>query len=142
MRTFLSLRALCTFDLDQLQKAFDQQVTFDDTDLVTSALEQSGIVSLAASQGATQFNFGAVTSASMLLVIAFQEVTVQLGSNAAPLVNVRPVPAAAAASLTSAYQKASQPGILLLRGKVGSLYLSNPNATVAQAFVAVVGNAT
>lgn len=142
MRTFVTMHALCTFDLDQVQEAFNQQVTFDDTDPATASQVQSGLVTLAASTASQQFSFGSVGSADTLLVIAYDRVQVQLGSNAAPLVDVTPVPASSAATLFSVYQRHPQPGLLLLRGKVGSLFLTNPSsAGTARAFVAVVGNA-
>jgi hypothetical protein len=142
VRTFADVRVLCTFDQDQLQKAFDQHVVFDDTDPGTASQTQSGLVSLAASATSQAFDFGSVTAADTLLVVALQEVQVQLDSNTAPLVNVRPVPASAAASVLSMYQQQPQPGVLFLRGRVTSLYLSNPSVDLpAQAFVAVVGNA-
>jgi hypothetical protein len=142
MRTFANLQVLCSFDFDQLQEAFSQQITFDDTDPSTAAQVQSGLVLLAANAASVPFNFGSVTSADTLLVIAYQECQVQLGSNTAPLVNVRPVPASPAASILSKYQKLSQPGVLFLRGKLGSLFLSNPSLSLtANVFVAVVGNA-
>jgi len=143
LRIFIDLHALASFDLDQLQKAFDQHITIDDTDPGTAALVQSGVVNLAASATSVQFPFGSVTSASLLVIVADQEVLVQLDSNTAPSVPVRPVPAALAAAVTSVYQRATQPGLVVWRGKVTSLFLSNPNVSVvAQAFVAVVGNAT
>lgn len=143
MRVFLDLRTLVSFDLDQLQKVFDQQVVFDDTDPGTAAVVQSGLVNLAASASAVAFDFGSVSAASLLLIVANQEVQVQLDSNTAPLVPVRPVPASAAAALSSTYQRASQPGVVVWRGKVTNLFLTNPSSSLAaQAFVAVVGNAT
>lgn len=142
MRTFATLQVLCTFDLDQVQEAFNQQVTFDDTDPGTASHVQSGLVTLAPSATSQQFSFGGVASADTLLVIAYDDVQVQLGSNAAPLVGVRPVPASAAAAVMSVYQRQSQPGWLVLRGKVSSLFLTNPSAaTPARVFVAVVGEA-
>lgn len=142
MRTFATLRVLCTFDPDQTQEAFDQQVVFDDTDAGTASQVQSGLVTLAASVASQQFGFGSVVSADTLLVVAYDRVQVQLGGNTAPLVDVTPVPAAPAASVTSPYQRQSQPGVLFLRGKVASLHLTNPSsATPARVFVGVVGNA-
>lgn len=142
MRTFVNLQALVTYDIDQVQQSFNQQVTFDDTDDVTSAVEHSGLVTLAASAAAVPFDFGSVTSASMLLVIAYQEVHLQLDSNLAPLVPVVPIPSNLPAAVYSRFQRIDQPGLVLWRGKVGSLFLSNPSTTdVAKAFVAVVGNA-
>jgi len=142
MRTFVTVHALCTFDLDQLQEAFNQQVTFDDTDPTTASQVQSGLVTLPASASGQQVPFGSVSSADTLLVLAYDRVQVQLGSNAAPLVDVVPVPASAPTAVFSVYQRQPQPGVLLLRGKVGSLFLTNPSSSAqARAFVAVVGNA-
>lgn len=143
MRVFLNLDVLASFDLDQLQQAFSQNVTIDDTDPGTASVVQSGIVTLAPSATSVQFGFGSVTSASLLLIVANQEVLAQLDSNTAPSVNVRPTPAQIAAAVTSVYQQQAQPGLVLWRGKVTSLYLTNPSSSLsAQAFVAVVGNAT
>ena len=143
MRTFIDLQALVTFDVDQVQEAFKQRLTFDDTDAATASVVQSGLVQLAALASATPFNFGSVTSASLLIVVAYEEIQLQLNSNTAPLVPVRPIPAAPAGSLFSRFQRDDQPGLVVWRGKVGSLYLTNPSAVAAaSAFVAVVGNAT
>lgn len=143
MRVFATLQVLCTFDLDQVQEAFNQQVAFDDTNTATAAHVQSALVTLPAGAASQQFSFGGVTSADTLLVLAYDPVQVQLGSNTAPLVDVRPVPASAAASVMSVYQRQSQPGPLFLRGKVGSLFLTNPSSSAAaRVFVAVVGEAS
>lgn len=142
MRMFATLHALCTFDPDQAQKAFEQEVTFDDTDATTASTVQSGTVVLAPSAASQAFNFGNVGPADTLLVLAYDEVQVQLGSNTAPLVNVRPVPSNLPALVTSVFQQNPQPGILFLRGRVSSLFLTNPSSSApARAFVAVVGNA-
>lgn len=142
MRTLASLRVICSFDLDQQQKTFDQQVTIDDTDATTASCVQSGLVILAPGAASQQYGFGSVSSADTLLVIAYDHIQVQLGSNTAPLVDVTPVPASNAAAVTSPFQRSSQAGPLFLRGKVGSLYLTNPSSTApAEVFVAVVGNA-
>lgn len=143
MRLFINFAALCSFDLDQLQAAFNQSIVIDDTDPGTAAVVQSGVVLLPASAASIAFDFGSVTAASFLLVVASQEVQLQLDSNTAPLVPCRPTPAALAAAVTSTYQQAAQPGLVMWRGKVTSLFLSNPSSSIAaQAFVAVVGNAT
>ncbi len=142
MRTFVDLRALCTFDADQLQEAFDQRITFDDTDPTTASQVQSGLVTLAPSATSQQFSFGSVSPAASVIVIAFDHVQVQLGSSAAPLIDLTPVPASAASAVTSTFQRASQPGHLSMRGKLGSLFLTNPSSAVpARVFVGVVGNA-
>jgi hypothetical protein len=142
VRTFATLHVLSTFDPDQVQEAFNQQVSFDDTDSVTASQVQSGLVTLAAGVVSQQFNFGSVGPASTLLVIAFDAVEFQLGSNTAPLSGIVPVPASAASSVVSVYQRQAQPGTLFLRGKVMSLFLTNPSVSLpAQVFVAVTGNA-
>lgn len=142
MRTFAALRVLCTFDLDQVQDAFDHEVTFDDTDPGTASKVQSGLVVLPPSAASQPFDFGSVVSADTLLVIAYDPVRVQLGSNVAPLVDVIPVPASPASSVVSTFQRSPQPAPLFLRGKVGSLFLTNPSTSaVARVFVGVVGDA-
>lgn len=142
MRFFATLQAVCAFDNELLQKAFDQKVTLDDTDAATASIPQSGIVTLAAAETSTPFDYGSVSSAAVLMIIAYDEIQVQLGSNTAPLITVRPVPANAPASVVSQFQREDQPGILFLRGKVDSFFLTNPSATAeARAFVAIVGDA-
>jgi len=142
VRTFATLQVLCTFDLDQVQKAFDQQVVFDDSDPSTASRVQSGLVTLAAGATSQQFSFGDVTAADTLLVLAYDDVQVQLNGNTAPLVDVRPVPASSPASVVSVHQRQEQPGPLFLRGRVTSLHLTNPSGSAtATVFVAVVGNA-
>ena len=142
MRVFVNVQALASFDLDQLQEAFKQDITFDDTDPNTAAISQSGGVLLAPSASSVQFAFGSVTAASFMIIVASQDIQVQLDSNTAPLVDVRPIPAALAAAVTSTYQRAAQPGLVIWRGKVTSLYLSNPSSSIpASAFVGLIGNA-
>ncbi len=143
MRIFVNLQALATFDVDQVQEAFNHNVTFDDSDSVTAAVVQSGLVQLAPNATSIAFDFGSVTSASTLLIVAYQEVLLQLDSNLAPSIPVRPVPANPPTSILSRFQRQDQPGLVLWRGKVSSLFLSNPSLTEqASVFVAVVGNAT
>lgn len=143
MRAFLNLQALVSLDLDQVQEVLNQEVTFDDNDAITAAVVQSGLVSLAALETSTPFNFGSVTSASLLIVIAYQDVSIQLDSNVAPSIPVRVTPASAATDVLSRFQRADQPGLVVWRGKVSSLFLTNLNAVdPASVFVAVVGNAT
>jgi hypothetical protein len=142
MRAFVNLQALVSLDVDQVQKVLNQEITFDDNDADTAAVMQSGLVSLAASETSTPFNFGSVTSASLLIVIAYQDVSLQLDDVAAPSIPVRVTPASDAESLLSRFQREDQPGLVVWRGKVSSLFLTNLSTTdVATAFVAVVGNA-
>ncbi len=142
MRTFATLHVLCTFDVDQMQEAFNQQLTFDDTDPVTASQVQSGLVTLAPSITSQQFPFGSVSSANTLVVIAFDHVQFQLGSNSAPFADLIPVPASNPPAVVSVYQRQQQPAPLIMRGKVGSLFLTNPSSTAsARVFVGVVGDA-
>ena len=143
MRAFLNLQTLVSLDLDQVQEVLNQEVTFDDNDETTAAVVQSGLVSLAALETSTPFNFGSVTSASLLIVVAYQDISLQLDDVAAPSIPVRVTPASEATDVLSRFQRADQPGLVVWRGKVSSLFLTNLSATdVATAFVAVVGNAT
>lgn len=143
MRVFVNVQALVSLDVDQVQEVLNQEITFDDNDATRAAVTQSGLVTLAGAEANTQFSFGGVTAASLLLVIAYQDVSLRLDDPAAPLIPVRTTPASPPTSVLSRFQREDQPGILLWRGKVSSLYLTNPNATVAaSAFIAIVGNAT
>lgn len=143
MRAFLNLQALVTLDVDQVQEALNQEVTFDDDDATRAAVIQSGLVTLAALETSTPFNFGSVTSASLVIIIAYQDVSVQLNDIAAPSVPVRTTPAFGSTGILSRFQRADQPGLVVWRGKVDSLFLTNLNTTTAaQVFVAVVGNAS
>ncbi len=143
MRVFLNLQALVSLDLDQVQEVLNQEVTFDDNDETTAAVIQSGLVSLAASETSTPFNFGSVDTASLLIVIAYQDVSIQLDDVAAPSIPVRVTPASEATDVLSRFQRADQPGLVVWRGKVSSLFLTNLSSSdAASVFVAVVGNAT
>jgi len=142
VRVFVNLQALVSLDVDQIQKYLDQEVTFDDNDADRAEIMQSGLVTLAGAETSTEFNFGGVTTASLLIVIAYQDILLQLDDVAAPSVPVRTTPASEATSILSRFQREDQPGLVVWRGKVSSLFLTNPSATVAaSAFVAVVGNA-
>lgn len=142
MRTFASLTALVTKDLDQRQKYVDELLSFDDDDASTSSTFNGGLINLAALDADIAVAFGGVTSASMVLIIAYQEVTVKFNGAGSPAIPVRPTLAKVDGAILSNLQKFDQPGIVLWRGKVDSIHLGNPNATeVAEVYVAVVGEA-
>ena len=142
MRVFVNIQALVTQDSAQRQKLLDQAITFDDSDATTAATFKSAIVKLDPLDASVAFDFGDVDEASTLIVVAYDEIQLQLDSNTAPLVAVRPVPSVLPASVLSRFQREEQPGLVVWRGKIGSLFLTNPSTTQpASAYVAVVGNA-
>lgn len=143
MRTFASLQFLVSKDIDQLQKLVGPlALTFDDNDAATAAKLSSGVVTLASGASNVVFPFGDVVTASQVLIVAYQEVTVKLDGIGSPAIPVRPVPAKVDGSIISAFQRLDQPGWVAWRGKVSSIHLGNPGADAAEVFVAVVGNAT
>lgn len=144
MRLFAKVVALLTDDVDQIQELLDQTVVFDDDDATRVSTYQAGKVVLANAQADYQVSFGGVGAASLLLIVAKDEVQVRLNDPAAPLIYVRPTLALPEGSvILSAYQKLDQPGVVLWRGRIDSVYLTNPSATAtATVYVALVGEAS
>jgi hypothetical protein len=141
MRAFLQLAVLVTDDPSQLQKLIDRNKVVDDSSSTASTFH-SGTVTLAPSASAAAVSFGGVTNASVLYVEADGEIQLQLDSNSAPLVPVRPTPAQPAASVLSEFQLAAQPGLVFWRGKITSLYATNPSSTASATFrYALIGEA-
>lgn len=142
MRTFAQLSLEVTKDLDQRQSLVEQSITFDDSDVTTSSEFTSQFIELAASATDVAFAFGGVSSASTVMIVADQEVTVKFNGTGNAAIPVRPVPAVPSGAILSQFQKFDQPGVVLWRGKVASIHLGNPSSTtVAKVFVAITGNA-
>lgn len=139
MRSHVDLSVLVTDDAEQRQRRLDEEFTLDDSDATSIALQSGNDYNLAASAAAIPVSFGGVTTTSLILIVAFDEIQIQLGSNTAPLITIPPVPAVSGGALSTA-QKSQQPGVVYMRARVGSIFLTNPsNALVARAFVAVAG---
>ena len=142
MRTFATVQTLVSQDSDQRHQLLDQFTSFDDSDPTTSATYQSSRLSLAALAADVVFDFGGVTAASMVFIIAYQDVTVKLNGIGSPAIPIRMIPATVNSQVLSNLQKFDQPGVVLWRGKVTSLHFGNLNAIdPAEVFVALVGNA-
>lgn len=142
MRAFLQAALLVSRDAGQEQRVLDVAEVVDDAS-ASSATYSFGTFTLTPGQSAFAVPFGGVASASVVMVLATDEIQLQVDSNAAPLVPVRPTPAVAQGALSlSQFQQADQPGIVLWRGKVTSLFATNPSSTKAAQFqVALVGEA-
>jgi len=142
MRTFATLQALVSQDSDQRHRLLDQFTSFDDTDPATSATFQSSRFGLPALASDVVYDFGGVAAASMVLIIAYQDITVKLDGIGSPAIPIRMTPAKVAGQVLSNLQKFDQPGVVLWRGKVTSLHFGNLNAVdSAEVFVALVGDA-
>lgn len=142
MRTFASLQVLVSKDDAQRQRLLDQTVSFDDDDPAISAEYQSSLLSLAANASDEPVAFGGVASASMVMIVAYADITVKLNGTGSPAIPVRITPAKAGGTVLSNLQKYDQPGVLFWRGKVDSIHLGNPSPTDAvDVLVAIVGNA-
>lgn len=143
MRTFVELAALVSEDNEQLRRLMDHRVAFDDNDADKSKTFHAEVFTLAASAANVQVPFGGVTAASLMIIIAEDDVSVRLNANDAPLLPVRITPAPQTTKITSVLQKADQPGIVIWRGRVDSIYLTNPSSSAtARVYVALVGEAS
>lgn len=142
MRAFIELIALVSQDADQLRKLVDIDQSIDDTDADTASTFSSTHTSLAASAANVPVDFGGVTKASMFLILAYDDITVRLNDITAPPVRVLKTPAVDNATVLSNIQKYDQPGIMLVRGRVDSAFLTNLSSTAAaKVYVALVGEA-
>jgi hypothetical protein len=141
MRLFASIQALVSQDSDQRVKLLDQMLSLDDTSDISSVYESSSLV-LAAAAVDVPVNFGAVTDASFVLIVAYSNITVKMNGIGSPAMEVNITPATANSQPLSNLQKFDRPGLVMWRGKVTSLHLANPNAIdPANVFIALVGNA-
>lgn len=142
-RLFFQIALLASRDVDQRQKLLDFASTFDVNDATVGTFE-SGVHTLTPSQANYAVPFGGVTNASTVLIVADAEVQVRLDDPAAPLIPIRPIPALPEGSvLLSTFQSFDQSGVLFIRGKVTSIYLTNPSsANPAQVTVTLIGEAT
>jgi hypothetical protein len=142
MRTFASIQALVSQDSDQRVQLLDQLLSFDDDDALTSAVYESSSLSLAAAATDVVVNFGAVTAASFMLIVAYSNITVKMNGIGSPAIQVNKTPAKVNGQVLSNLQKFDRPGLVLWRGKVTSLHLANPDiVNPASVFIALVGNA-
>ena len=142
MRTFASVQTLISQDSDQRHKLLEQFTSFDDSDSTTSSLYQSSRLVLPPSASDVVFDFGGVTAASMVFIIAYQDITVKLNGTGSPAVPVIMTPATVNSQVLSTLQKFDQPGVVLWRGKITSLHFGNASTTdPAEVFVAIVGDA-
>lgn len=143
MRLVHTLQALGTEDADQIQKFLEQKLNLDDT-LVTT--QSSGRRTLAAGAANTQFDFGGVTNAKYLIVIAYDNVQFRLNSVADTLIDVAPLPATVGGPVSN-IQKADAParivlGPLTAANPVTALFFTNPSGLVtASYYAAVIGEA-
>lgn len=140
MRAFIELVALVSQDSDQLRKLLDIDTAIDDTNSITASTFNGTQMTLVAGATAVSAPFGGVTNASALLIVATDNVTVQL--NGGPAISVTKTPAVDTTTVLSTVQKFDQPGIVFWRGTITSVVLNNPNLTSpASVYVALVGEA-
>lgn len=143
MRAYLDLNLRISEDDDQLEKVFEQLgLGFDDNDATTAEECTVQRLTLAAGAADQAINFGGVSSASMMLIIARSDVSVKLNGSATAI-EVRTTPAAVDGVVLSSLQRTAQPGIVLWRGAITALSLTNLSGTATAAVtVVLVGNAT
>lgn len=142
MRTYGSVKLLVTEDADQRKTLLDMMQQFDDDDATTSAEAQASYMTLVAGASDIAFNFGGVTRAASVLIIAWDAVTVKFDGTGNAAIPVRPVEAKASGTVLSELQRFDQPGVVLWRGRVASIHLGNPSGVdTAQVYVAITGDA-
>lgn len=143
MRAFVEIRALISEDLEQIKPIFGlAKWAVDDFDEATASTFSSHRKELAAAQADYVVPFGGVTSASIAVILAYQEIHVKLGGIGQVAIPIVPKAAVGPADVLSNLQRYDQPGLFLLRGKLASIHVTNPSSTVAASFfVALVGEA-
>lgn len=143
MRAYLDLNLRISEDDDQLEKVFEQLgLGFDDNDATRAEECIVQRITLAAAATDQAVAFGPVSSASLMLIIARADVSVKLNGSATAI-EVRTTPAAVDGVVLSALQRNDQPGIVLWRGAITALSLTNLSGTATAAVtVVLVGNAT
>jgi hypothetical protein len=143
MRLVHKLQALGSEDLDQIQKFLEQEQQLDDT-LVTT--QQAGSRTLIANAADIAFNFGGVTNAKYILILAYDNIQFRLNTVGDTLMDLTPLPATVGSPITNT-QKADAPGRYFLgpitaANPITALFFTNPSATVtASFFAAVIGEA-
>jgi hypothetical protein len=143
-RLFSQISVLYTRDTEQRQKLIDDAFVLDEVndDTGTAGEVVTRLFTLAAGASDEQVTLDKLTRVSTLLIIAEQEITVKLDGVGSPAVPVRPIPANTSGNIVSEYVRQSQPGVVFWRGRISSLYLSNPSGTTtATVTVVMVGDA-
>ena len=130
-----------TDDADQLFAWINQKRNLDDTDS-TLTTPQTGKLTLTTLQADKAFNFGDVTNAKYLLIIADAEVQVRINDVASELLTLKPIPAVVADPVSNT-QKSSQAALLWLGPtSVQSLFFTSVDTTgPTSVYVALAGEA-
>lgn len=129
MRALVELSAKISRDLDGRQLLARLDELFDDTDLERASTYQSGVMTLAAAASNVAADFGGVTAASLVIIVAEADITVKLNGTGQAALPVRVTPATDSAEIVSTYQKTTKPGLVLWRGKIDSIHFGNPSST-------------
>lgn len=144
MRAFVELMFLVSQDSQQMRQLLNLDQVIDDSDATTSSTFQSGQGTLSGGQSSFQIPFGGVTHASKILILAYNNISVQLDDIAAPPVKLLITPAVTTTTVLSTAQTSDQPGIFFLgNGHVDSIYISNLDSQNPATFAyALVGEAS
>lgn len=143
MRLVHTLQALGTEDADQIQKFLEQKLNLDDT-LITT--QSSGRRTLATSATDVAFDFGGVTNAKYLVILAYDNIQFRLNSVADTLIDLTPLPATVGSPISN-IQKADAParffmGPIAAATPITALFLTNPSGLeTASYYAAVIGEA-
>ena len=143
MRTYVAMDMIVSDDDNQVEKLFERLgFGFDDNDDTRNEVIEAKRVTLAAAATDIAVNFGGVSAASTMLILADADISVKMNGGATAM-QVLTTPAAIAGSLLSDLQRYTRPGIVFWRGNITALTLTNLSSTeTASVLVVLVGNQT
>lgn len=129
------LQLIFSRDSAQKQTIFDNRNSpeaMDDFTATASTDGGPGMMTLVPNAAAIQVPQGGVTKVSHMLIIAYDNINVRIGSNTAPPIPLKPLPAAATSPVSS-YAQAAQPALYLISGTdfATGVFLDNPSSTAS-----------
>jgi len=140
VRSFVEIRALISEDDEQLDALLKGKWAIDDASSSTFSSHRQTLV---AAQADYAVPFGAVTDASIVLILAYQDIEVKLDGIGQASIPISALPAVVASDILSNLQRYDQPGLFLLTGSLSSIHVTNPSSTeTASFYVALVGEAS
>lgn len=141
MRLTNMLAVLLTDDNDQINELLNRVWQQDYTDAEILKEARHNLV-LGLSESDYSVPFGKITAASVLVIIAKQEVRVKLNGTGNAAIRIIPTLASSISSPISNIQKADQPGMLFLaKTNLTSVHLTNPSAAAtAECLVLLLGD--
>ena len=142
-RARIKVSGIVSRDADQLKKIWDDNPVVD-MYLTGMTEAEAHYVTLTAGQVDYAVPFGTIAAASLLIVIAEQDVNVKIGGTGNTAIPVKTNAADASANPLSTEAKYKQDGMMVLvRTNIASVHLTNPSGVAtATALVILAGEAS